>query len=105
MLEPEGYLISEAENGRVALEEIEARRPDLLLLDLLMPEMDGFDVLEFLKKEKDQLPVVVLTADIQDSVKHECLELGAYAILNKPVGFAELKETIEKALDSSYAVK
>jgi CheY-like chemotaxis protein len=62
-LEKEGWDVAEAENGRAALAAVAARRPDLILLDLLMPEMDGFEFLEELRKgeETQSIPIVVIT--------------------------------------------
>jgi CheY-like chemotaxis protein/nitrogen-specific signal transduction histidine kinase len=64
MLEKEGWTASEAENGRVALAQIAARRPDVVLLDLMMPEMDGFEFVAELRKRQEwrTIPVVVVTA-------------------------------------------
>jgi CheY-like chemotaxis protein len=64
MLEKEGWIASEAENGRVALAQIAVRRPDVVLLDLMMPEMDGFEFVAELRKRQEwrTIPVVVVTA-------------------------------------------
>ncbi len=63
-LEKEGWTVDEAENGRVGLERVEAAAPDLILLDLMMPEMDGFDFLEAVRTQMpaERIPVVVVTA-------------------------------------------
>ena len=63
-LEKEGWDVAEAEDGRAALAAVAARRPDLILLDLLMPEMDGFEFLEELRKEEANrsIPIVVITS-------------------------------------------
>jgi len=68
-LEKEGWRVIEADNGRVALDFVSRSRPDVILLDLLMPEMDGFEFVEQLrqKSEYQTIPVVVVTAkDITD---------------------------------------
>jgi signal transduction histidine kinase/DNA-binding response OmpR family regulator len=64
MLEKEGWTVSEAANGRVALAQVAARRPDVVLLDLMMPEMDGFEFVAELRKRQEwrTIPVVVVTA-------------------------------------------
>lgn len=90
VLEKEGYLIAEAVNGADALSKVETSRPDLLLLDLLMPQINGFEVLEQLKAKNITLPIIVITADVQDGVKDECISLGALTVINKPVDFAKL---------------
>jgi CheY-like chemotaxis protein len=64
MLEKNGWQVNEAENGHVALERVAARRPNVILLDLMMPEMDGFEFVLSLHKHTEwrSIPVVVLTA-------------------------------------------
>lgn len=98
ILENAGYTIDEAEDGAIALEKISNRVPDLMILDMLMPNLDGIDVLEKLRDLNISFPIVVLTADIQDQVKDECYELGAVGFLNKPASEEDIIETIQKAL-------
>jgi len=86
-LKREGYAVTEAENGRQALAMIKERRPDLVLLDVLMPEMNGFQVLDLLKTDRSlrPIPVIMLSSwDEADSVAR-CLEVGAEDYLAKPV--------------------
>ena len=78
------------------LEMMEKRSPHLVMLDLLMPGKSGYDILEYLKEKGSPVPVIVLTADIQTTVKEKCLALGAKEILHKP----PLKEQIEEAINS-----
>ncbi|MBF0343893.1 MAG: response regulator [Nitrospirae bacterium] len=79
-----GYEILEASSGTGALQIITEKKPDCMCLDLLMPDMDGFNVLEAMGERVKEIPVIVLTADIQTSTRDKCLELGAAMILNKP---------------------
>lgn len=88
--------ISESENGRIALEWIRNNQVDIVFLDLLMPEMDGFEVLENLKNQGFNRPIIVISADIQEDVKEDCFRLGAVAFLNKPFKDSELIEIINK---------
>jgi len=83
MLTPEGYEIVEASNGAEGLAQA-GNGIDCVLLDLIMPEMDGFAVLEALHRDRPGLPSIVLTADIQDATRRQCLALGARGFLNKP---------------------
>ncbi len=103
ILQAEGYEIIEAENGLQALELIikADNNIDAVLLDLLMPEMSGLELLERLNLNHDQakLPVVVLTADIQKTVRQKCIDLGAYAFLNKPPEPEELIEVVQNLLN------
>jgi len=84
ILRDAGHDIIEADNGNTCLQAVAEHAPDALFLDLVMPEMDGFEVLQALHDAECHIPVIVLTADIQDSVKTECLNLGASGFLNKP---------------------
>lgn len=83
--EAEGFIASEAEDGLQTLEKIESCAPDCVILDLLMPEMSGMEVLEKLKDENIKVPVVVLSADIQNTTREKCMELGAVDFINKPL--------------------
>lgn len=64
MLEKEGWLVTEAENGRIGLDRLEEYLPDLILLDIMMPEMDGFSFIEIMRKDERniQIPIIVVTA-------------------------------------------
>ncbi|NJP04516.1 MAG: response regulator [Chloroflexaceae bacterium] len=85
MMEREGWLVQEAPNGKVALEAIEADPPDLLLLDLMMPEMDGFDVIRTLRATEagQNLPIVVITAKELSSEERQLLHLSVERTLQK----------------------
>jgi CheY-like chemotaxis protein len=85
MLEPEGYAVVEAENGRVALERLREVSPSLILLDLMMPEMDGFEfVAEFRRNEAWRaIPIVVITARDLSRDDHERLNGYVQKILQK----------------------
>jgi len=100
-LESEGYAISEARNGREALDAIERDSPDLLLLDLNMPILDGMAVLEQLQSMplKRKPRVVVLTAYGSIAVAVKATRLGAVDFLEKPITPDELRETIKNVLD------
>jgi CheY-like chemotaxis protein len=99
-IEAKGHQIIEAVNGRDGLEMITTHTPDCVLLDLIMPEASGFDLLETLQQQNIKIPVVVITADVQTSTHRQCKELGAAAIINKPVDSEQLFEVIDQILDS-----
>lgn len=99
-LTAEGFEIIEAVNGNDGLVKISGEDPDLILLDILMPEKDGLAVLKELHDIKNDIPVIMLTSDVQDSTRQECLGLGAKAFLNKPVKADELLPVIRSVLDS-----
>ncbi len=93
-----GYRVLEAGNGEQALEIVMADPPDCILTDLIMPDMRGMTLLEELRKLGSEIPVVVLTADIQERVEAQCLELGAVRVLHKPVKPDRLQETLVEVL-------
>ena len=99
-LETQGHRVELAENGRVALEMLRAGSFDLMLLDIEMPEMDGFEVLEVLKADSALSDVgVIVTSAVEglDSVVR-CIELGAEDYLSKPVNPVLLKARISSGL-------
>lgn len=97
-LKTEGYEVIEAINGRDGLEKILSGKPDLILLDILMPEMDGFEMLKKLQDTGNTIPVIMLTSDVQNTTRDECLSLGAEAFVNKPVKTEELIPVIRSTL-------
>ncbi len=99
-LTADGHEIIEAENGKETVKKAMFEKPDCIILDLLMPEMTGLEVLEFFKKEELTVPVVVFSADIQDSTREMCFELGIAEFVNKPINEEELRGAIGRALAS-----
>lgn len=93
-----GYDLVEAGNGKEGLDKIESEQPDGVLCDLLMPEVDGMALLETLKANGSSTPVIILTSDIQDSVKEKCLSLGAKAFLNKPPKEEDLLQALQQVV-------
>jgi len=87
-LEAEGYEVLTAMNGVQALKTLETELPDLIVLDIMMPEMDGFEVCHRLR-EWSQLPIIMLSALDDESDKVQCLDLGADDYITKPFGKAE----------------
>ncbi|MCL5973981.1 MAG: response regulator transcription factor [Ferrimicrobium sp.] len=97
----EGYEVSIAASGREALELTKTFRPDLIVLDVMMPGLDGFQVVKRLREERDSTPILFLTA--RDSVEDrvEGLRLGSDDYLTKPFSLAELTARIEAVLRRS----
>ena len=93
-LELEGHLVLEAHSGSAALEAIRTQLPDLVLLDVMMPELDGFETLRMLREFAD-IPVIMLTAKGEESDKVKGLELGADDYITKPFGPRELSSRIK----------
>lgn len=90
--------IIQAKDGQECLEQLEAEKPDVLFLDLVMPNMNGFEVLEYMQQHSIKVPTIVLTADIQAGVNERCMALGAVAYLNKPPKSDEVMAALELAL-------
>ncbi|WP_051881363.1 response regulator [Parvularcula oceani] len=100
-LESEGLAVREAEDGEEALTALAAERPDVLLLDLFMPGLDGRDVLRHVRQEearegRSALPIIVVTADADPETEKQVLELGANGFLTKPVTKANLLAEIQR---------
>jgi DNA-binding response OmpR family regulator len=93
-----GFHVREAATGSDALRLAAERRPDLVLLDLMLPDMDGFDVCRELRRTDETLPVIMLTARAEEVDKVVGLELGADDYLAKPVGTRELVARIRSHL-------
>ena len=86
-------------HGKNALEELAQKEFKLMFLDLTMPEMDGFETLENMKRLGVQTPVVVVSGDIQPKAKERVFALGAKAFIQKPLGKDELKVTLKELIE------
>jgi DNA-binding response OmpR family regulator len=102
-LEIEGYEVETAANGRAGLAAFARANPDLLILDLMMPEMDGFRVLRSLRQEGHTTPILVLTARGEETDKVRGLRLGADDYVTKPFGLLELLARVEALLRRAQA--
>jgi two-component system alkaline phosphatase synthesis response regulator PhoP len=97
-LEIEGYEVRVAEDGETGLKRARAWGPDLIILDLMLPDLDGYRVLQHLRKEGLQTPVVILTARGEESDKVLGFRLGADDYVTKPFGVMELLARVEAIL-------
>jgi DNA-binding response OmpR family regulator len=97
-LEIEGYEVEVAADGARGLERVRAVRPDLVILDLMLPELDGFRVLRTLRAEELAMPVLILTARGEEADKVRGLKLGADDYVTKPFGLLELLARVEVLL-------
>jgi two-component system sensor histidine kinase ChiS len=93
----EFYTITEAKNGMEALERAHELKPDLIITDVMMPEMNGLDFCRQVKKDPmlNQIPVILITAKSTEGGRIEGLEAGADAYISKPFGFEELLRKVE----------
>lgn len=101
VLERAGYEVIEAEDGLEALERARAGNPDLMLLDLQMPRLDGYGTLAELRREERfrTLPILALTASAMRGDREKILAAGFTDYLSKPAGPEQLRETVAKLLD------
>lgn len=103
-LQDDGFLLLEASNGVEALEVVEREYPDLMILDLMMPGMDGFEVCREIRREHD-VPILMLTARSDDVDKIVGLELGADDYMTKPFNPRELVARVKAILRRSESGK
>lgn len=100
LLTAEGYIIFKATDGKKALEQAESAFPDLIILDVMMPKMDGFEVLKRLKKNPRtmDIPVIMLTVKSTSHDIEEGIKLYAEKYITKPFSSDALLQEIEKSL-------
>ena len=100
LLTQAGYQTIDAEYGLNGYSKAQSEQPDLILLDLMMPVMDGFEVLRKLKGDPttQTIPVIILTARIDAASERECMQSGATDYIKKPWGLRELEDRIGMAL-------
>jgi DNA-binding response OmpR family regulator len=107
MLERQGYEIITAKDGMSALEKVERENPDLILLDVMMPDMDGFEVVKILRRDSktEDIPVIMFTAKTQVEDKITGLEAGADVYLTKPTQPRELFAQVKAVLSRSQKTR
>lgn len=98
-IEDFGYLVDEAEDGRVALEKLEEGNYDLVILDYMMPQLTGIEVLEKLSADrKESLEILMLTAKTQEKDKEKMRAAGANHMMSKPFSPLALVEYIKEII-------
>ena len=105
-LRRQGYSVTTASDGEEALQLIRSEQPDIIVLDLIMPKLQGFDVLQILKQDAltSDIPVIVLSSLTQEQDKQEALDLGAVAYFNKSTfSLGELVKQVEHTLNKGQA--
>jgi len=98
VLERQGYRVIQATNGIQAKDLVYRQRPDLLILDMMMPRMGGFPVLEHFKGKADAPPIIMVTANEGSRHKAYAEYLGVVNYIRKPFAMDELLESVEKVL-------
>lgn len=102
-LERQGYQVTTAFDGKEGLEKIRSEKPDLVVLDVMMPYMDGFEVLKTIRREPEteSLPVIMLTAKAQDKDVFEGYHYGADMYLTKPFNPMELVAFVKRITENT----
>lgn len=104
-LAPAGFEVSIAANGNEAVEKFKSFKPDIVFMDLIMPEKDGFEATREIKALNSKVPVIALTASIVDSIKEQALEAGVNDFMNKPFIPERFFEIIAEHTDIKYLMK
>jgi len=104
-VERAGYQMIKAVNGREALEKVRLAKPDLIIMDVMMPELNGLEVLGELRgsPETAELPVIIMTANAQRFTKEEAESVGVSAFLTKPFSPTQLMMEIRRQLGGESA--
>lgn len=100
ILSKEGYRVETAANGKEAIDSLKRQRYDLVITDMRMPLMDGFEVLREIKKMDENIGVIMITAYGEVESYLEAMNMGAFEYINKPVRVNDLKRVISKVLEA-----
>ena len=100
VLHKEGYTIFQAPNGPTALQLVQAENPDLVLLDMKIPGMDGLEILRNIRKMEIETKVIMMTAYGELDLIQEAMEMGALAHFTKPFDIDELRQAVNAQLMS-----
>lgn len=100
ILETEGIESSVAVSGKEAFDLIETKKPSLILLDIMMPDQDGFMVLEKIKSKPEikNIPVVFITAKYDENLRNKAIEAGAIDLIHKPIDVYDVLKRVKNIL-------
>ena len=104
MLEPLGFVIREASDGKLAIEAMQHEKPDIVLMDLVMPNMDGFSAIAAIRSDPNnaETPVVAISASVATSVRQECLRLGFSDFIPKPFRETDMLTIVGRLLNLEW---
>jgi len=99
-----GFDVIEVENGRQAIEAVHQEQPDLVLMDVTLPVLDGLQATREIRSDEkfERLPIIILSAHDSDEIRRQAAEAGGSEYLSKPFEVAELKKLIEGCLTVNY---
>ncbi|HAX71877.1 MAG TPA: response regulator [Anaerolineales bacterium] len=105
MMRVNGFRVIKMFSSAPAIPIISQEKPDIILLDIMMPDISGLEVLRYMQREPElaKIPVIVVSAKSMPSDIKTGLEAGASMYLTKPVGFQDLKQAVEKVLSNNSA--
>jgi two-component system OmpR family response regulator len=100
MMRVSGFRVLKASASTPAIAAIAQQKPDAVILDIMMPDISGLEILHYMRREAElaQIPVIIVSAKSMPSDVQQGLEAGASVYLTKPVGFADLKDAVERVL-------
>ena len=96
-LDKEGFLVASTYSSEQAFDYLKNQNPELIILDLMLPGIDGLEVLRKVKETRPEIEVIVLTGHGNEEDRKLCMELGAFAYLQKPLDINVLSVTIQQA--------
>ena len=96
ILERYSYTSDYAENGKIALSLLEKNKYDMVFMDLQMPILDGYETTAEIRKNKNAIPIIALTANIMEPDKKRCFEVGMNDYISKPFEFQEIEKVLNK---------
>lgn len=107
MLEPAGFRVTEAEDGLDALKKVQESKPDIMILDVMMPNMDGITVCKKIRSnaETADLPIIMLSGKTHLNAVEEGLQAGANRYLAKPMSRAELIRNLREVLEETAVMR
>ena len=101
-LEREGYAVTRAVDGAEALRKVQNERPDLVLLDIMLPGMNGLEVLRRLRRDHPKIPVIMLTGLNDEALARTTLQMGAVDYVQKPLDPGHLKRVVLAAIGKTF---
>jgi two-component system, OmpR family, response regulator len=99
-----GWKVFQAESGRVGLQEVKENKPDVILMDVMMPQMDGLSALALMREEGITTPVIFMTAKVHKEEVEMYTQLGATGVIMKPFDPMRLSESVKKILNDDLQV-
>ena len=105
VLEAEGYSVLEAATARLALTRLQERKPDLILMDINMPDMDGYALTAHIRSipELARVPIVAVTANVMRGDREKSLQAGCDGYIQKPIDIDELPRQVERFIRTAHA--